>query len=176
MRDNLLIRQIKSGDKQAFDTLVRRHYQNIFSYCYRKTGDSDTAADLTQEVFLRLVEAIYRYDCTGKFQNYLFTIAVNICTDYYRRKRPADDIMTDQIAADGQPEDIIIAGETARQLHKYIKRLPEEQRDAVILYYFHGLRAKDVAQITGVTLPCAKSRIRQGVAKLKKAYEEEILP
>lgn len=174
MHDNLLIHQIQSGNRQAFDALVRRHYQNIFSYCFRKTGDREIAADLTQEVFLRLVEAIYRYRYTGKFQNYLFTVAVNICTDYYRKKRPdTDDSAAELPDIDAAPDEILLSNESVRQLHGYIRRLPEAQRDAVILYYFHDLRAKDIAQITGISLPCAKSRIRQGVIKLKKAYEED---
>ncbi len=88
MEDALLIRRIKQGDEAAFEALVRRHYKNVYAFCFRRCGDRELAADLAQEVFLRLVTAVYRYSLTGRFTNYLLTIAVNVCNDYYRRRRP----------------------------------------------------------------------------------------
>lgn len=70
MEDALLIRRIKQGDEAAFDELVRRHYDSIYAFCYRRCADRSLAADLTQEVFLKLVTAVYRYSVTGKFTNY----------------------------------------------------------------------------------------------------------
>ncbi len=88
VEDALLIRRIKQGDEAAFEALVRRHYKNVYAFCFRRCGDRELAADLAQEVFLRLVTAVYRYSLTGRFTNYLLTIAVNVCNDYYRRRRP----------------------------------------------------------------------------------------
>ena len=101
MEDALLIRRIKQGDEAAFDELVRRHYDSIYAFCYRRCADRSLAADLTQEVFLKLVTAVYRYSVTGKFTNYLFTIAVNVCNDYYRRKKPDSAELSEDCAALG---------------------------------------------------------------------------
>ena len=98
MEDAILIRRIKQGDEAAFDALVRRHYKNIYAFCYRRCGDAALAADLTQEVFLRLVTAVGRYSVTGKFTNYLLTIAVNVCNDHYRRKKPESAPLTEDTA------------------------------------------------------------------------------
>ena len=73
--DRRLINRIRNGDKGAFEELVKRHYEDIFSYCYRRTGNREDAEDLTQEVFLKLVKAIYKYRHTGKFRNFIFTVA-----------------------------------------------------------------------------------------------------
>ncbi|HLS35550.1 MAG TPA: RNA polymerase sigma factor, partial [Bacillota bacterium] len=80
----MLIRKIIKGDEEAFDSLVKKHYNNIYHYCFRKTGNKEIAKDLTQEVFMKLIRSIHRYRFTGKFTNFLFTIAVNTCNDFYR--------------------------------------------------------------------------------------------
>ncbi|MDR0813155.1 MAG: RNA polymerase sigma factor [Oscillospiraceae bacterium] len=174
--DSKLIRLIKQGDKQAFDTLVRRHYPNILAFCCRRIGNRATAEDLTQDVFLKLVAAIYKYRAVGKFSNFLFTIAANTCNDFFRKKTPAlsgDDI-EEQADSGGSPEDTLIGGEQAKQLYSQLRALPDMQREALILHYFHGLKAKDIAEIQGVVPATAKSRIKQGLDKLRKAYKEDM--
>lgn len=161
-----------TGDKQAFDILVRKHYQNIYFYCYRRMRDENIAADLTQDVFLKIVSAIYKYRFTGKFLNFLFTIAVNTCNDYLRKNVPVVDCnMVELPAMDKLPPDVIIQCEETEKLYKRLYSLPDMQKEALILYYYHDMKAKDIAKITGVPVATAKSRIKQGLDKLKKAYE-----
>lgn len=77
------------GDTDAFDVLVRKYYSAIYQFCYRRlNGDADTAADITQDVFLKLLENIHSVRMVGKFQNYLLTIAVNTCNNYFKRAKP----------------------------------------------------------------------------------------
>lgn len=173
MEDHKLIRLIINGDKDAFEQLVRKHYQNIYSYCYRRVWDENTAADLTQEVFLKLVVSIYGYRFSGKFVNFLFTIAVNTCNDYFRKRGPATECeLTDSVPSKSTPTQSVEEQEANRLLLQRLDTLPENQRQAILLVYFHGFKARDVARITGVPLATAKSRIRQGLQKLRKLYEE----
>jgi RNA polymerase sigma-70 factor (ECF subfamily) len=163
-----------AGDRQAFDVLVRKHYPNIYAYCYRRMKDENTAADLTQDVFLKVVATIYKYRFTGKFTNFLFTIAVNACNDYLRRSKPLTDCDIETLPAmDRHPLDTIIRDEEAEQLQNLLYSLPDMQREALILYYYHDMKAKDIAEITGVPVATAKSRIKQGLDKLKKAYGKD---
>ncbi|MBU5675067.1 RNA polymerase sigma factor [Alkaliphilus sp. MSJ-5] len=87
IEDILLILKARSGNKNALNTLINKYYDNIYSYIVRKIGNEQIAADLTQDVFLKLVRNIHRYQVTGKFSNFLFTIAVNTCNDYFRKKK-----------------------------------------------------------------------------------------
>lgn len=154
--------------------MVRKHYQNIYSYCVRRIGIND-AADLTQEIFTKLIRTIFTYKFTGKFTNFLFTIAVNTCNDYEKKpSRLFEDIENLQ-EADKKPtpfETVLIDEQTA-VIKQKIDALPDIQKDAIILYYYHGLKAKDIAKITGVSLPTTKSRLKQGMDKLKKSFREE---
>lgn len=169
--DNKLIRQIKNGDKAAFEQLVKKYYRNIFSYCYRRTGDEDTAADLTQDIFLKLIASIYNYRFSGKFINFIFTIAVNTCNDYFRKTRPTIEAETAEIPdSSDTPIEAVIRTEESRCLQSRLSMLPDNQREAIILYYYHDMKAKDIAKVTGVPLSTAKSRIKQGLDKLRKQY------
>lgn len=172
----MLLRQILDGSQEAFERLVRKHYQNIFAYCWRRTFDRETAADLTQEVFLKLVSTIYRYRFSGKFSNFLLTIAVNTCNDHFRRLRrePAFEAPPDAETPDPHtPEDAALLDEENALLRARLRALPEEQQNALLLYYFHGCKLRDVAKITGVPLGTAKSRIRDGLKKLRREYDKE---
>lgn len=156
MEDALLIRRIKQGDEAAFDALVRRHYNNIYAFCYRRCGDSLLAADLTQEVFLRLVTAIYRYSVTGKFTNYLLTIAVNVCNDHFRRKKSEAMPLTEDTTAVADAEAQLLKKDSASSVRRALSQLPDEQRDAVILRYWHDMKLRDIAAVTGVSTATAK--------------------
>ena len=177
--DRRLINRIRSGDKEAFEELVKRHYEDVFAYCYRRTGNREDAEDLTQEVFLKLVKAIYRYRHTGKFRNFIFTIAVNCCNDFIRRqktrpeKNPDDAYLESAVSEEMSPSEHLAKQEDRFILYDRLSGIKEEQKEALVLYYFHGFKAREIAEITGVPLATAKSRIRQGLEHLKKEYEKD---
>ena len=85
--DQELIHEIKNGSQAAMEVLVQRHYKNIFAYIYRKVGDYHLAYDLTQETFVKMMKSINNYKPYGKFSNWLLTIAVNQCRDYFRSSK-----------------------------------------------------------------------------------------
>ncbi len=172
MEDALLIHRIKQGDEAAFEALVRRHYDGVYAFCFRRCGDRELAADLTQEVFLKLVTAVYGYSVTGRFTNYLLTIAVNVCNDYYRRRRPEDAELSESLAAAPDAETRILENDSAAAVRRALDELPDEQRDTVILRYWHDMKLRDIAAVTGVPLATAKSRLRLGMARMRKILGE----
>jgi len=183
MEDRVLIRRIKKGDKAAFEELVVKHYENIFAYCFRRTGSRQDAEDLTQEVFLKLVKVVYKYQSTGKFSNFIFTIAVNCCNDFLRRQvrqseREAAGDASGELTGNVMPveqgaEEKAMIREDSRVLYRRLAGLNDSQREALILHYFHGFRAREIAAMTGVPLATAKSRIRQGMEHLRRQYTDE---
>lgn len=174
--DHKLIRKVLDGDKDAFERLVRKHYSNIYAYCYRRVWDENIAADLTQDIFLKLVSSIYRYRFSGKFSNFIFTIAVNTCNDYFRKYSQEQTCEIQEIPDNTKSmADVVIENEDNVLLCQRLNGLPEMQRQALVLYYYHGLKAKDIAKITGVPLSTIKSRIKQGLDKLRKLYGKDEL-
>ena len=176
IEDYILIRRIQNGDPEAFETLVRKHYQNIYQFCVRRcNGDTALAADLTQDTFLKLIEHIQQYRLTGKFMNFLLTIAVNTCNNHFKKKSPD---MVDMDTLSAVPSNLNISEEVLRQedakiIQQAIDRLPDMQKEVVILRFYHDRKLKEIAAITGVSLPTAKSRLKQGLDKLKRYLDKE---
>ncbi len=177
IEDYILIKRIQNGDTEAFETLVRKYYQNIYSFCVRRcNGDTTLASDLTQDTFLKLIEHIQQYKFTGKFINFLLTIAVNTCNNHFKKK--SHDLAGMDGISDVQ-SNIDISEETLRKeynqtIQQALDRLPDIQKEVVILRFYHDRKLKEIAAITGVSLPTAKSRLKQGLDKLKRyLYKED---
>ena len=132
------------------------------------------AEDLTQEVFLRLVRTLSQYRPTGKFSNYIFTIAVNTANDFFRKNKrfiyEENDLMG--IDAGINIEEIFVKQEQFTYLKEALNKLPDMQKDAILLRYFHNMKIKDIAKITGTNQSTVKSRISQGLGKLKILLSE----
>jgi RNA polymerase sigma factor (sigma-70 family) len=170
--DDELVEEMLNGSKAAMDVLVRRHYKNIFSYVYRKTGNYHLAYDLTQEIFIKMMKSIKNYKHQGKFSRWLLKIAVNHCRDYYKssdfRKEGQRTELPEELAQDSSNVwDIFQRKQQRKEVRESINALPEYQREAIILRFYHDLKIKEIALITGSKEPTVKSRLRQGLEKLK---------
>lgn len=174
LEDKVLIKKIQQGETELIELLIEKYYSNIYAFCYRKISNSNIAYDLTQEVFLRLVQYINTYVDKNNFKSYLFKIAVNICNDYYRKNRIyMEDI--DAINYVAYTNDKIADLETADVVRQALNTLPDIQKDVIILRYYHDMKVREIAKIVGTSLPTAKSRLKQGLDKLKKQLREEDL-
>lgn len=176
IEDYILIRRIQNGDTEAFEALVRKYYQNIYNFCVRRcNGDTTLAADLTQDTFLKLIEHIQQYRLTGKFINFLLTIAVNTCNNYFKKKSPN---LVDMDTLSAVESNVNVSEEILRQvdaqiIQQALDRLPDIQKEVVILRFYHDRKLKEIAAITGVSLPTAKSRLKQGLDKLRRYLDKE---
>lgn len=176
IQDWIIINKIKMGDPDAWDILVHKYYDSVYFYCVRRCyGDCDIASDLTQDIFLKLVESLPRYRFIGKFQNYLYTMAVNTCNNYLKKRHIEQIELTDNFTTDSDTSliDEILHDERKETVQKALDLLPEIQREVVILRYYHDLKVKDIATITGVGVSTVQSRIYQGLRKLEKVLERE---
>lgn len=171
MTDGQLIRRIQEGDADSFQTLIEKYYDEVFGFCCFLTGDREAAYDCTQETFLKVTRYIGTYREQNKFKGYLFSIARNACNDYFRGKRPEypDEDGMEKVADN---KDFAKNSETAWVLQEALKKLPKFQREVIVLKYYHGFKIKEIAQLLSIPMATAKSRLRQGMMKLKKILEE----
>ena len=192
MQDEELIRRVRQGDREFLDLLVDKYYKEVFRFCYYKVGDEQTAYDCAQETFLRMIRFLESYTEKHKFRGYLLRIALNVCRDYYRTNPFSTvSLMECEPESDGdrgQRREIYMAVNHSDNWHsvdgqleeRYViqqclMRLPEFQREAIILHFYYGYKAREIAAITGVPLATAKSRLKQGLDKLKRIFREEDL-
>lgn len=165
-----MIKKIQAGDTDAFDILTRKYYSSIYQFCYRRlNGDTATAEDITQDVFLKLLENIQGVRMLGKLQNYLLTIAVNTCNNYFKKAKPIyTDLETLQIVDDSDSSfEKVFKIEKQTVVKHAINMLPDYQKEVIILRFYFDLKIKEIAAITKASIPTVKSRLQQGLKKLQ---------
>lgn len=174
--DEDLIEEIKNGSQAAMEVLVKKHYKNIFAYVYRKLVDYHLAYDLTQEVFIKMMKSIATYKAKGKFEHWLLTITVNHCRDYfrsstYKHKNKEQEIVHDIKDGSKNVWDLLSKKIDSEKVKEALQTLPDYQKEAIILRFYHDLKIKEIADITKSKEATVKSRLRQGVGKLKELLQ-----
>lgn len=175
LEDSALMLRYGDGDVAAFDQLYGRHKDSLYRYLLRLSLNPQIAEDVFQETWGKIIKARFSYRPTAKFSTYLFRIAHNCFIDYVRRnKRHGNetDIDPDSSVDPGEAPAQIVERLIARErLQVALGALPEDQRDAFLLYEEGGLSLDDIALVTGVSRETAKSRLRYANGKLRASME-----
>ena len=183
--DGELMLRYARGDLRAFETLYQRHRTGLYRYLSRHTRNPESANDLFQEVWSKVIASRRRYEPRAKFQTFLYRIAHNCFVDYCRRATvraevsgDAQDDWQNSLPApeDDRPD---ARAEQAQAIARYrtaLAELPAEQRDVFLLYEEAGLSLEEIAVITSVGAETAKSRLRYAVSKLRQALSASWVP
>lgn len=162
---------MKQGNDGAFDLFVRKYYGDILSYCHYHCPDQEYAEDLAQETFTRFFTKLSDYRHTGKAKNYLYTIAGNLCRDYFKKIREspfeADEASRKIDSADPPDEEIL----NRLLIGQALGALQEEFREVIILYYFQELKLTEIADTLQIGLPLVKYRLKQAKIQLRNILE-----
>jgi len=163
-----------AGDREAFAELIRRHQQKVMALAVRTLGSEDLAADVAQDVFLRVFESTGRYKPRARFTTWLYRIVVNRCLDVLRRRGRAA-IPLEGIERAGRTSDV--AGqaeraELAEKVRRAVAELPPRQRMAVILHRYHELSHREVAAVTGWSSSAVESLLVRAYAALREALAD----
>lgn len=178
--DEILIKEILKGNESAMEILVKRHYDLVHSYIYRTTNDYNVSYDITQDVFIKMMKNIDKYNVgSGKFQNWILKIAVNTTKDYFKSKTYIQrsencDIENHQIEDKFNVIDIVSKKEEAIKIKEAVEKLPNRQREAILLKYYNDLKITEISNITGDNENTIKSRLFNGIKNLKKLLGGEI--
>jgi RNA polymerase sigma-70 factor (ECF subfamily) len=174
--DSALMLRYKDGDTAAFDTLYRRHNDALYRYLLRLCRHRASAEDVFQDVWGKIIKARSSYRPTAKFTTFMYRVAHNCFIDHVRRnKRHATNLELDtELHADGseQPDVIVERSLAKERLTLALHELPDEQRDAFLLFEEAGLSIDQIASVTGSNRETAKSRLRYANNKLRAAIEE----
>lgn len=169
--DFLLVRRMKQGDDDAFDTFVRKYYGEILKYCRFHCFDALSAEDLTQETFLKFFANLSEYRHVGKAKNFLYTVAGNLCRDFYKKKRDVP-MERKELESNASPApDSLGAAVERAVLEEALLKLSEEFREMVILHCLQGMKISEAARVLGIGVPLAKYRLREGKARLRHFLE-----
>lgn len=168
--DNTLVQRAVNGDRTAFALLVERHYGFIFRVAFRWSGDRMSAEETTQEVCVRLGKAIRKYKGASAFTTWLYSLTINAARDLARKakretvKAEAWGQHQEIFGDDGGSED----AERAMNLWRLVQKLPDKQRDAVLLVYGEGLSHSDAGEV----MACAETTVSWHVHEAKKRLKQ----
>jgi RNA polymerase sigma-70 factor (ECF subfamily) len=185
--DEVLMLRYKDGDLSAFEVIIEKHQQPLFSFVYRFCNDYHQAQDLVQDVFLRLVKMSRNYEPRAKFTTYLYTIAHNVCIDHIRRKKrrvtvslsdpiDAENGMTlEETMKDGRanPQRDFQQKSFEQALHQAVEDLPPEQREVFLLREQQNLAFDEIARIVGCLPSTAKSRMRYALQSIREKLQNK---
>jgi RNA polymerase sigma-70 factor, ECF subfamily len=177
--DENLYACLRKGDKDCLVELVARLYGPLLKYLYRMTGNEQIAEDLVQEVFIRIIT--FQGEEPLLFKPWAFTIARNLGRDYFRSAAYRHDMSENLdgednlLRGDSSPgvEQVIIFGDDRIEVSSALQQLPHEQREVLVLRFYHDLHLEEIAEITGTPLGTVKSRLYTSLKRLKNFLERE---
>ena len=182
MTDQDLINVYLQGNEKAFEELLNRHKNKVYTAIYLFVKDRDLAEDLFQEVFIKIIDTLRRgaYNHEGKFSQWATRIAYNMCVDQFRRGKrrikvnPSEDfdIFDVVYVKEDNREDELILSETHTQIRRLVDQLPEEQREVVILRHYADMSFKEISALTRVSINTALGRMRYALINIRKMMEE----
>ncbi|MGO9229603.1 MAG: RNA polymerase sigma factor [Bryobacteraceae bacterium] len=161
----------RTGDRAAFDLLMRRHERLVLGTACRLAGNLEDAQDASQEVFLRLYRNLAKLDA-GNLAAWLYRVTVNVCHDA-RRRRPATVPVDDaaELAVAGDPQQSADEAERRALLLRSLRMLPEKERAALVLRDLEGLSTAEVAGVLGSSVGTVRSQISKARLKMRSFVE-----
>ncbi|MBB1283622.1 sigma-70 family RNA polymerase sigma factor [Flavisolibacter sp. BT320] len=178
LSDHELINLFNTGNVNAFETLVLRHKDKIYTSILFLVKDKYLAEDIFQDVFIRVIDTIKggRYTEEGKFLPWAMRIAHNLCVDYFRkvkrtptiRNSEDQDIFEVLNFTEESAEDKLIKKQSHNRVKDMLDQLPEDQREVIILRHYADMSFKEIAHITNCSINTALGRMRYGLINLRK--------
>ncbi len=180
--DSELVSLYIRGDEKAFEKLVQRHKSRIYTTIYLIVKDQYVAEDLMQDTFIKSVDTIKsgRYNEEGKFLPWIIRIAHNLAIDYFRRDKRYPNVVFEDGSnvfntldfSEDSVESIQIRQETHEQLREMIQRLPDVQRQVLIMRHYEDMSFQEIADATGVSINTALGRMRYALINLRKQFSQ----
>ena len=173
-----IVRKVLDGDVNAFETLVLEYEKNVYNIALRMTGNSEDAADMTQEAFIKAYNSLQAFRGDSKFSVWLYRIVSNVCLDFLRSKNRRPTVSLSVEDDDGEDTQLDVADEsqspellldrklTRDSVRRGLDSLPPDYRQILLLREMQGLSYDEIAQALGLEVGTVKSRIFRARKKL----------
>lgn len=179
LTDEVLVKLYAEGNNNAFDILLERYENKIFSYIYFVVRSQDIADDIFQDTFMKAIVTIRqgRYTENGKFPAWLTRIAHNLIIDYFRQSKNENNVSNEEVGYDlfndlrlseANVEMKMVVDQTLDDVKMLVDNLPQNQREVVYMRYYQELSFKEIAEITGVSINTALGRMRYALLNLRR--------
>ena len=181
--DEQLISLYVDGKNEAFDALLERHKDRLFTYIFHAVKNEELADDIFQDTFVKAIMTIRqgRYVDKGHFAAWITRIAHNLIIDYFRQVRnenlqSTDDedvnILNRKEFSDITVEDTLVMNQIHSDVRRLIRKLPDNQREVLVMRYYRNMSFKEIADTTGVSINTALGRMRYAIINMRRMAEE----
>jgi len=177
-----VLQRAKEGDRKAFEEIYQLYHRRIYNAVYGMLSDADDAQDVTQDVFIRLHDALPTLRADEAFSTYLYRIALNLCRDRARRKKRVrfQSMDTPRTGEEGDvepmdfpdlgklPEELLTGDELQLRVREAVQTLSDDHKAVIMMHHFQGMEVNDIAQILEVPSGTVKSRLARGRDQLHR--------
>ena len=178
LSDSALVSLYITGNENAFELLVNRHKNKVYTTILLIVKDTETAEDLLQDTFIKAIHTMKggRYNEEGKFSSWICRIAHNLAIDYFRKEKrnpminleDNGNIFNTLSFSEESIEALQIKEETHDRLRELIQQLPEAQKEVLIMRHYADMSFQEIAETTGVSINTALGRMRYALINLRK--------
>ncbi|MEO6541489.1 MAG: sigma-70 family RNA polymerase sigma factor [Ferruginibacter sp.] len=183
LTDEQLIKLFNEGEVYAMEVLVNRHKERIFTSIYLLVKDKYLAEDIFQDLFIKIIETLKagKYKDENKFVQWAMRIGHNLCVDHFRkikskpviRTHEGTDIFDVLNFSEPSVEDKIMKIQSSETIMKLVCKLPEDQREIIILRHFADLKFREISKILDCSVNTSLGRMRYALLNLRKMIEEK---
>ena len=181
--DDQLVALYVDGVNEAFDTLIERHKDRLYSYIFHSVKSEELADDIFQETFVKAIVTLKqgRYTENGHFSAWISRIAHNLIIDHFRQNKAVNLQSTDDTdynvlnrkeLSEATIEDNIVNQQIHRDIRRLIKALPEAQREVLLMRYYKNMSFKEIADRTQVSINTALGRMRYAILNMRRIADE----
>jgi len=181
--DDQLVALYVDGVNEAFDTLIERHKDRLYSYIFHSVKNDELADDIFQETFVKAIVTLKqgRYVENGHFSAWISRIAHNLIIDHFRQARAVNVQSTDDTEynvlnrkdlSESTVEDSMVTQQIHRDIRRLIKALPEAQREVLLMRYYKNMSFKEIAERTQVSINTALGRMRYAILNMRRIADE----
>ncbi len=183
MTDEQLVFVFAKGNNVAFNTLLERYQQSLYSYISYTVLDADLANDILQDTLFKAITTIRqgKYTDNGKFKGWIMRIAHNLMIDFFRKRKNENVISNDSYEVDlfnninlcdETFESQLVKGQVLNDVKKLVYFLPENQREVVEMRFYKDMSFKEISDNTGVSINTALGRMRYAILNMRKMASE----
>lgn len=186
MTDEELAIMYVDGDNKAFDLLLSRNQEKLFTYILFVVRDREMANDMFQETFFKVASRLQqgKYIANGKFSAWLMRIAHNVIMDWYRQQRaqnivdaPKENDLSNvgSTLLESSREGELVNNQVMEDVRRMMSHLPASQREVVFMRFYQQMSFKEIAEATGVSINTALGRMRYAILNLRRMTREHQL-
>ncbi|MDX5423223.1 MAG: sigma-70 family RNA polymerase sigma factor [Hymenobacteraceae bacterium] len=176
--DSALVSLYIAGNESAFEQLVNRHKNKVYTTILLIVKDSYTAEDLMQDAFIKAIHTMKsgRYNEEGKFSSWICRIAHNLAIDFFRKEKRSpmitledgSNVFNNMSFSEDSAESLQIKEDTYARLRELIQTLPQSQREVLMMRHYADMSFQEIADATGVSINTALGRMRYALINLRK--------